>query len=296
MSVTQDVLRLSPCIGVCKLDERTGYCLGCGRTGDEIGAWGGLDPASQDEIWAELPARLEALSVRIRLLSLMGEGFADWVAETIREGQGTWVTGVPGAVAEFPCHDRDAEVVREGETVIATVPKARFRLHLHEKLRAFAFDGDGPVVLGLPKRRAVLPLAESFTSLGADEAAIAPENRSEELFDFGLGRPAHRFCMRTGDAAFAETLKKYEGRSWADVMAALGAEIIEKSPTRVVESALARIEVSSQIPPPGGQSPSGPHTHLLPSFLAAGEDAPEGLKIPEYASPVAIFYPGSPPA
>lgn len=29
---------LSPCIGVCELDER-GYCRGCHRTGDEIARW-----------------------------------------------------------------------------------------------------------------------------------------------------------------------------------------------------------------------------------------------------------------
>lgn len=296
MSIATEAPRLSPCIGVCKLDERTGLCLGCGRTGDEIGAWGGLDPASQDAIWAELPARLQSLSVRLRLLPLTGEDFARWVADTIAQGRGTWVAGVPGAVAEFPCHDRDVEVGMADETVTAVMPKARFRLRIHEKLRAFAFDGDGPVVLGLPKRRAVLPLAERFTALGKDEDAIAPENRAEELFDFGIGRPAHRFCIRTGDASFAEKLKAQDGRSWADVMAELGAEIVEKSPPRVVESALARIEVSSKIPPPGGQSPAGPHTHFLPRFLASGEDAPEALKIPEYASPIAIFYPGDPPA
>jgi len=29
---------LTPCTGVCRLDER-GYCVGCQRTGDEIGRW-----------------------------------------------------------------------------------------------------------------------------------------------------------------------------------------------------------------------------------------------------------------
>ncbi|ODA68275.1 hypothetical protein A7A08_00092 [Methyloligella halotolerans] len=296
MSVITQAPRLSPCIGVCQLDDRTGFCLGCGRTGDEIGAWGGLDPTSQDAIWAELPQRLEALSVRLRLLPLMGGEFADWVARTIREGQGTWVTGVPGATAEFPAFDQPAEVLHDGETVTASVPGARFRLRMHEKLRAFAFDGDGPVVLGLPKRRAVLPLAESFTRVGSDEDAIAGENRSEELFDFGLGRSGHRFCIRTGDPDFVSILDGAVGKDWADVLASLGAEITRASPTRVVESALARIEVLSDIPSPDERSPAGPHTHFLPEFLASGDDAPEALKIPEYASPIAIFYPGEPAA
>jgi predicted Fe-S protein YdhL (DUF1289 family) len=29
----------SPCTDVCKLDQQTGYCLGCFRTRDEIKAW-----------------------------------------------------------------------------------------------------------------------------------------------------------------------------------------------------------------------------------------------------------------
>jgi uncharacterized protein len=31
-------LPLTPCIGICRLDER-GYCVGCQRTGEEIGRW-----------------------------------------------------------------------------------------------------------------------------------------------------------------------------------------------------------------------------------------------------------------
>ncbi|MEM8878798.1 MAG: DUF1289 domain-containing protein, partial [Pseudomonadota bacterium] len=31
---------VSPCVGLCRLDEATGYCLGCARTGDEIADWG----------------------------------------------------------------------------------------------------------------------------------------------------------------------------------------------------------------------------------------------------------------
>jgi predicted Fe-S protein YdhL (DUF1289 family) len=29
----------SPCTKVCQIDRRTGLCLGCLRTGEEIGAW-----------------------------------------------------------------------------------------------------------------------------------------------------------------------------------------------------------------------------------------------------------------
>lgn len=38
---TSQFTPLTPCIGVCRLDER-GYCVGCQRTGEEIGRWGAM--------------------------------------------------------------------------------------------------------------------------------------------------------------------------------------------------------------------------------------------------------------
>ncbi|MFC3674734.1 DUF1289 domain-containing protein [Ferrovibrio xuzhouensis] len=29
----------SPCTKICQIDRRTGWCLGCLRSGEEIGAW-----------------------------------------------------------------------------------------------------------------------------------------------------------------------------------------------------------------------------------------------------------------
>lgn len=37
---------LSPCINICRLDER-GYCIGCLRTGDEIARWRSMDDAER---------------------------------------------------------------------------------------------------------------------------------------------------------------------------------------------------------------------------------------------------------
>ncbi len=36
----------SPCIDICRMDDRTGFCLGCFRTIDEIVAW---SAASNDQ-------------------------------------------------------------------------------------------------------------------------------------------------------------------------------------------------------------------------------------------------------
>ncbi len=56
----------SPCILVCAIDARTGYCFGCGRTGDEIGLWCSLSGAERTAIMAELPKRLEQVERKPR--------------------------------------------------------------------------------------------------------------------------------------------------------------------------------------------------------------------------------------
>jgi hypothetical protein len=50
----------SPCNLVCTIDPRSGLCLGCGRTVEEIAGWIGFDPQERARIIAELPARLAA--------------------------------------------------------------------------------------------------------------------------------------------------------------------------------------------------------------------------------------------
>ncbi|WAJ30595.1 DUF1289 domain-containing protein [Antarcticirhabdus aurantiaca] len=56
----------SPCILVCAIDPVTGYCFGCGRTGAEIGAWLGLNPAERRGVMADLPARLATIERKPR--------------------------------------------------------------------------------------------------------------------------------------------------------------------------------------------------------------------------------------
>ena len=56
----------SPCILVCSIDMRTGYCFGCGRTREEISAWIAMTPEMRRAVMAELPARLETVERRPR--------------------------------------------------------------------------------------------------------------------------------------------------------------------------------------------------------------------------------------
>ncbi len=283
---------LSPCVGVCALDEQTGWCMGCGRSADEIAAWQTMNPDEQKACWDELEARLGQLSVRVRLLPWSLEDTAVWVSNTLKNEQGTWVTGVPGALAEFPCGPSYVDACeRHSDIIIGRAKKASLRLKLHEKLRVFSFGDGQPIVLGMPRARSTLPVAETVTSLGEDAAAIDDRFRNEVLFDFGLGRINSRFCIRTQEPELLSALEKHCGGAWPDVMSAVGPLLLAHGPHRVVESALARIEVYAPIPAPGTTTPPGAHTHFLPQFLKSGEDSPAGLTLPDFALPVAIYYP-----
>ena len=54
-SMTRRVV--SPCIGICKLDQKSGFCLGCKRTIEEIGRWVMLDDPARQGIIDQLPIR-----------------------------------------------------------------------------------------------------------------------------------------------------------------------------------------------------------------------------------------------
>jgi predicted Fe-S protein YdhL (DUF1289 family) len=47
----------SPCNKICTINGRSGLCVGCGRTIDEIARWGTMSNAERVRIIAQLPAR-----------------------------------------------------------------------------------------------------------------------------------------------------------------------------------------------------------------------------------------------
>ncbi|PPC81944.1 MAG: DUF1289 domain-containing protein [Methylotenera sp.] len=47
----------SPCIGVCSIDETTGFCHGCYRTIAEIKGWWDMQPAEQQSLLSVLETR-----------------------------------------------------------------------------------------------------------------------------------------------------------------------------------------------------------------------------------------------
>ena len=56
----------SPCILVCSIDMKTGYCFGCGRTREEIAAWMTMSGEARRDVMRELPARLATVERKPR--------------------------------------------------------------------------------------------------------------------------------------------------------------------------------------------------------------------------------------
>jgi predicted Fe-S protein YdhL (DUF1289 family) len=289
----------SPCVGVCRLDEASGLCLGCGRSGDEIAAWRDLDDASRAEVWQLLPERMAGLGQEFRLLPLAGAELADRLLATARNPWTVFAIGVQGAIAEFMRFPRDRAVVGgDAGCLLIQSGLGALRLEIQPFIRVFGFGPEGgapdEVVLAVHRARLTSPPACTITELGPDEHAIREADRRAQLFDLGLDRPTLRFCIRTSDAELIGTLRMSAGQPFATVADQLVPLLLERHPHRVVISKIGRIEVSQPI---GGRNgapgtPEGPHTHLLPELLGTGRElAPDRDLPPDYA-PAASIFPG----
>ena len=47
----------SPCVSVCRMDDRSGLCLGCFRTIEEIIAWGRQGDREHRKVWLRVIQR-----------------------------------------------------------------------------------------------------------------------------------------------------------------------------------------------------------------------------------------------
>jgi hypothetical protein len=146
------------------------------------------------------------------------------------------------------------------------------------------------VAVCLPEPQARLEQRDVPTELGADGAAIRPQDRAARLFDLGFGTPYATLCVRTDDAGLIARLREGAGRPILD-NTELFDHLACSSPHRVFVSRLGRIEVYQAIAPRGGQTPEGPHTHLLPRLVKARRTHTANALLPQGLIPCATFYP-----
>ncbi|MEM8554648.1 MAG: DUF1289 domain-containing protein [Pseudomonadota bacterium] len=287
----------SPCTGICKLDETTGWCLGCGRSGEEIAVWGMEAPAWRDSIWAEIPQRLSDMGVVCQRLPWSSDDIRRFVVRSLESSSGTWVMGVVGAVAEFTAKPgADVSVRQEGDTIVAKTDGGALSMRIDDSVRAMTFDPVSTpenrvrIVLAVKRERGRLPMADGVSDLGEDTGALIASDGGD-IFDLGLGRKEARFCVRVAQGKAREALEAVSGLGLAQSLPSMGPALLSESPTRVVETALGRTEVQGPIAVPGGPTPSGPHTHLLPDHLATMRAMPVSMDLPRAYLPGAIFYP-----
>jgi predicted Fe-S protein YdhL (DUF1289 family) len=56
----------TPCIKICVVDPETSFCIGCGRTRQEIGDWMSLAPDERRAIMSGLETRLASITLSKR--------------------------------------------------------------------------------------------------------------------------------------------------------------------------------------------------------------------------------------
>lgn len=289
----------SPCIGICRIDPLRDLCVGCARTQDEIASWQMSSDEEKNAIWSLLPERCRQMKQSLRRLNWSVEDLRAFILTTLAPGGGTWVSGVNGAIAEFRVgEDELADIEQTEQKITACTRGGAIRLALNDHVTALAIsrstesiDHDEIILLTVSRILAQKVPETGLTRLGPDLEAIRLADRDASLYDFGLGRSAGAFCVRTNSPALISGLDEGLGTHWSQFLPLKGADILAESPVRVVRNAIGRIEVYNRIPPPGGESPSGPHTHFLPAFIQKGGDLPPSLEIPETYVPCAIYYP-----
>ena len=289
----------SPCVGVCRLDEASGLCLGCGRTGTEIAVWRELDEVDRATVWRMLPDRMARLNVSFRLLPLALPALAERLLQTAHDPATTFAIGVQGAVAEFMRAPGDRATVQgDAGRLLIRSKLGALRLDFEPWVRVFSFGPEGglpdEVVLAIDRARLTTPAVGALSELGPDREAVRKREQRAVLFDLGLDRPTIRFCVRTDDPKLVAALRGCIGQPWPEVAPALIPLLLERHPHRVVVSPLGRIEVSQPIGIRDGrpETPVGPHTHLLPELLRTGRDLAPGRDLPASYVPVASIFPG----
>jgi len=278
----------SPCVGLCRLDETTGWCLGCGRTGAEIGAWRAAGEDERGAILATLSERLGALDRPLRRLGGT-EAFRAAVAPVLEGRGGAVAAGPHGAVTAFAAAPGEAvEAAWHDGALVASTCGGRL-VTARGAIAAFAAGEAGPVVLAVLDDGRRLPVARGLTRLGED--AAAPAGRPGVLFDLGLGFDSARVMVRSHDAALTAALAALEGVPLARLLSEAGAVLLEASPTRIVETLAVRIEADGPIPLPGDRSPAAAGSRLMPGAVAIGRLMPPGIAEPEGFLAVAVVYP-----
>jgi hypothetical protein len=225
----------------------------------------------------------------------------DFLAQQAAHSGVGWSVGTFGAIAEFT-RDADEPVAldRDDGSVSAVTARGALLIVRHPELRPIASESPTTeswthrVALCLPERACAMSGRNELTEVGPDRGALREQDRGGVLFDLGLGALQSDFYVRSSDAAVVAALRACAGKSVFSSNSGAMKVILAANPHRVFVSRLGRIEVYQPIPPAGGKSPTGPHTHVLPKLLAHGRTHSANEPLPAGWIPCAHCYPPHP--
>lgn len=195
-----------------------------------------------------------------------------------------WSVGGYGAIGEFQYDAGEQGLALDLDSL--TVRTARGALGAFDLAGVNAFE----LVDGSGRRREI---AFCTTRRGAQRAVVTALDAL--TFDLGLALPHVDMLvrLRPDDAVTAAALQSAVGRPLLAADNPAGIAIARASPTRILVSAIARLEVHQPIPVADGRSPQGPHTHLLPDLLAERRVHPPGSLLPAAVYCGLSLYPGT---
>jgi len=218
----------------------------------------------------------------------------------LSDARSSFAIGAFGAVAEFFRDDDEPLAVDDPQSLTLASARGAIRISLRDDVLPLAYETVSArklswlngVALCLPRAEATSAQRNGVTELGPDTDAIRRGDRSDVLFDMGLGTANVDFCVRTGDPALIAALRKARTGS----LLAPGSEVMEKiiaaGPHRVALSKLGRVEVFQAIG--RHKTPVGPHTHVLPKLLRTRRTHDAKIPIPQGYLPCLNLYPPSP--
>lgn len=225
----------------------------------------------------------------------------DVLAAQLADAEAGWSVGTFGAIAEFTREaGEDLDMQRSRDRGSVVTAKGGIRIVSHPGLRLIASESPTTeswshrVALCLPQAACAMGGRTALTEIGPDRDALRSRDRSGILFDLGLGALQIDACIRVDNMEVVAELRSRTGKSVFAPESDAMRIILAANPHRVFISPIGRAEVFQPIPPPGGRSPDGPHTHVLPKLLAHGRTHAATEPLPEGWIPCAHLYPAHP--
>jgi hypothetical protein len=225
----------------------------------------------------------------------------DFLAGQLADIETGWSVGTFGAIAEFTRDPGEpAELHQSCDTISVVTSRGGLRIMPRPGLRPIATESPTTeswshrVALCLPHESCAMSGRKVLTEIGEDGGALRSWDRDSVLFDLGLGSLQIDACVRSNDPDVVAALRSRVGKSVFAPGNDAMRMILSANPHRVFVSRIGRAEVFQPIPPPGGNSPDGPHTHVLPKLLAHGRTHAATEPLPEGWIPCAHLYPAHP--